>query len=80
MYGPGTDGFVVTDGATGDRFNHKVVLGGILGDTPARQKFGGLAGHSARLGCPYCLMNSTAVAGYRQPYWLGFSQPVKVDI
>lgn len=79
-FGPGSSGMRVLDSATNEEFNHIVVLGGILGDTPARQKFGGFAGHGAHLGCPYCVMNSTPVWGHRIRYWLGFSKPVAVDL
>lgn len=75
-----SDGFEVYDAGSQTTYNHRVILGGILGDTPARQKVAGLSGHSARLACPYCVCNSTACEGYHISYWTGFSKPVPVII
>jgi hypothetical protein len=35
---------------------HGILLGGLYGDTPARSKMSGLAGHMSYLACPWCVM------------------------
>mgnify|MGYP003449440870 FL=1 len=80
QFGPKSNGFEVVDASTQETLVHRIILGGVLGDTPARQKVAGLTGHSAKMGCPYCVSNATPIAGYSTSYWRGFSQPVAVTI
>ena len=57
-----------------------MLLVGLLGDTPARTKFGGFVGHGGHVGCPYCVMNAVSCVGFRQSYWKGFHTPSSVHL
>ena len=78
--GPQGPGFEVYDPSCNQTINHKAVLVGLLGDTPARTKFGGFVGHGGHVGCPYCVMNAVPCVGYRLSYWKGYSADVTVNL
>ena len=79
-FGPQGQGFEVYDPSTNSTGCHKALLVELLGDTPARKKFGGFVGHGGHVACPYCVMNANTSVGYLIRYWKGFNAPVRVDV
>lgn len=64
---------VVEDVHNGVRVHHTVVLAGVYGDTPGAKKLQNWMGHSARLGCGYCLLQGDNSSGTMR--FLGYAKP-----
>ena len=82
--GPAGEGFLVVeyeyDEATsiivpGFTITHKIIIGQVDADSPAARKLTNFLGHSAILGCGYCMLRGISVQGTVR--FLGYAEPTQ---